>query len=119
MNGDIIIQWACEHRLILKEASVFDFRFLDRKSQSLKAIDFRVGCPNFVFIFRSSRKVFKGIEMVFVNVFLGNLVLSTPYLHAKVNVNWKKKKFSLNVVFNQRFYLASCFWKLVKLLIIL
>ena len=47
--------------------------------------------------------------MIFVNVFLGNLVLSTPYLHAKVNVNWKKKKFSLNVVFNQRFYLASCF----------
>ena len=47
--------------------------------------------------------------MIFVNVFLGNLVLSTPYLHAKVNVNLKKKKLSLNVVFNQRFYLASCF----------
>ena len=47
--------------------------------------------------------------MIFVNVFLGNLVLSTPYLHAEVNVNWKKKKLSLNVVFNQRFYLASCF----------
>ena len=75
----------------------------------IRAIDFRVVCPNFVFIFRRSRKVSKGMEMIFVNVFLGNLVLSTHYLHAKVNANWKKKKLSLNVVFNQRFYLASCF----------
>ena len=119
MNGDVIIQRVCEHRLILKEASVFDFRFHDSKFQSIRDIDFRVVCPNFVFIFRRSRKVSKGIEMIFVNVFLGNLVLSTPYLHAKVNVNWKKKKLSLNVVFSQRFYLASCFWKLIKLSIIL
>ena len=91
MNGDVIIQRVCEHRLILKEASVFDFRFLDSKFQCIRAIDFRVVCPNFVFIFRRSRKVSKGIEMIFVNVFLGYLVLSTPYLHAKVNVNWKKK----------------------------
>ena len=109
MNGDVIIQRVCEHRLILKEASVFDFRFHDSKFQSIRDIDFRVVCPNFVFIFRRSRKVSKGMEMIFVNVFLGNLVLSTPYLHAKVNANWKKKKLSLNVVFNQRFYLASCF----------
>ena len=119
MNGDVIIQRVCEHRLILKEASVFDFRFHDSKFQSIRAIDFRVVRPNFVFIFRRSRKVSKGIEMVFVNVFLGYLVLSTLYLHAKVNVNWKNKKFSLNVVFNQRCYLASCFWKLIKLSIIL
>mgnify|MGYP000235321145 FL=1 len=109
MNGDVIIQRVCEHRLILKEASVFDFRFHDSKFQSIRAIDLRVVCPNFVFIFRRSRKVSKGMEMIFVNVFLGNLVLSTPYLHAKVNANWKNKKLSLNVVFNQRFYLASCF----------
>ena len=96
MNGDVIIQRVCEHRLILKEASVFYFRFLDSKFQCIRAIDFRVVCPNFVFIFRRSRKVSKGIEMVFVNVFLGYLVLS-------------KEKFSLNVLFNQHFYLASCF----------
>ena len=93
MNGDVrVIQRVCEHRLILKEASVFFyFRFLDSKFQCIRAIDFRVVCPNFVFIFRRSRKVSRGIEMVFVNVFLGYLVVSTPYLHAKVNVNWKKK----------------------------
>ena len=96
MNGDVIIQRVCEHRLILKETNVFYFRFLDSKFQCIRAIDFRVVCPNFVFIFRRSRKVSKGIEMVFVNVFLGYLVLS-------------KEKFSLNVLFNQHFYLASCF----------
>ena len=96
MNGDVIIQRVCEHRLILKEASVFYFRFLDSKFHCIRAIDFRAVCPNSAFIFRRSRKVSKGIEMVFVNVFLGYLVLS-------------KEKFSLNVLFNQHFYLASCF----------
>ena len=48
MNGDVIIQRVCEHRLVLKEASVFDFRFHDSKFQSIRAIDFRVVRPNFV-----------------------------------------------------------------------
>ena len=91
MNGDVIIQRVCEHRLILKEASVFDFRFLDSKFQCIRAIDFRVVCPNFVFIFRRSRKVSKGIEMVFVNVFLGlfSIINSLPACEGKCKLEKK------------------------------
>ena len=74
MNGNVIIQRVCEHRLILKEASVFDFRFHYSKFQSIRGTDFRVVCPNFVFIFRRSRKVSKGIEMIFVNFSIINFL---------------------------------------------
>ena len=49
MNGDVIIQRVCEQRLILKEASVFDFRFHDSKFQSIRAIDIRGSPPKFCF----------------------------------------------------------------------